>query len=139
MKTSRAIVGILVTPLVAPLVFYLISIVVAAMTQGEGHPIPIQIAYLYGAPIAYSVAIFLGLPTLVLMRRFHLNTLRHAVIAGIGLGWLPFVVPLLIPSDFRAGYTMGDYLSALMQSFLIYGTCGMASAVSFWCMTSKAR
>jgi hypothetical protein len=68
MKTSRVIVGILVAPLVAPLVFYLISMFVTAMTPGEGDPIPIQIAYLYGAPIAYSVAIVLGLPTLAQVR-----------------------------------------------------------------------
>lgn len=103
MKTSRVIVGILVAPLVAPLVFYLISIVVTAMTQGGSGPIPINMAYLYGAPIAYLVAIFLGLPTLALMRRFHRNSLGYAAIAGIGLGWLPFLAPLLIPSDFRVG------------------------------------
>ena len=66
MKTSKVIVGLLVAPLVAPLVFYLISVVMTAMTQGEGGPIPIQMAYLYGAPIAYLIAIFLGLPTLAL-------------------------------------------------------------------------
>jgi hypothetical protein len=137
MKGSRVIVGIVVAPLLAPLVFYLISLVMTAVTRGEGDPIPIQIAYLYGAPIAYLVAIVLGLPTVVLMRRFHLTSLRHAAIAGIGLGWFPFLVPLLIPSEFRVGYTISDYLLALMQSLLVYGTCGMVSAVSFWYMTSK--
>jgi len=95
-------------------------------------------AYLYGAPIAYLIAIFLGLPTLALMRRYDLKSLVHAAIAGIALGWLPFVVPLLIPSNFRVGYTIGDYFSALMQSLFVYGTCGMVSAVAFWCMTSIA-
>ncbi len=137
MKT-RIIVGIIVAPLLAPLVFYLISRVVTAVTQGEGDPITIQIAYLYGAPIAYLVAIVLGLPTLVLMRRLHLLRLHHAVVAGIVLGWLPFLVPLLVPSEFRLEYTIGDYLSALMQSLVVYGTCGMVSAVAFWCVTSMA-
>jgi hypothetical protein len=71
-----------------------------------------------------------------LMRRFHLNGLGHAAIAGIGLGWFPFLVPLLIPSDFRAGYTINDYLLALAQSFVVYGTCGMVSAVAFWLVVS---
>jgi hypothetical protein len=138
MKASRIILGMVVAPLLAPLVFYLISIVVTATTQGEGGPIPIQMAYLYGAPIAYVVAIFLGLPTLALMHRYDLKSLVHAAIAGIALGWLPFVVPLLIPSNFRVGYTIGNYFSALMQSLFVYGTCGMVSAVAFWCMTSIA-
>ena len=136
MKTSKVIVGLLVAPLVAPLVFYLISVVMTALTQGEGGPIPIQMAYLYGAPIAYLVAILLGLPTLAFMRRLHLTDLRHAVIAGIGLGWVPFLVPLLIPSEFRVGYTMNDYLLAVAQSFVVYGTCGMLSAVAFWWLAS---
>ena len=138
MKGSKVVGGFVVAPLLAPLVFYLISIAVTALTRAEGDPIPIKIAYLYGAPIAYLVAVVLGLPTLVVMRRLHLTGLRHAVIAGIGLGWFPFLVPLLIPSEFRVGYTIGDYLSALMQSLLLYGTCGMVSAVAFWCMTSAA-
>ena len=136
MKTTRVIVGLLVAPLVAPLVFYLISVVMTAITPGEGGPIPFQMAYLYGAPIAYLVAILLGLPTLVLMRRLKFTALRHAIIAGIALGWMPFLVPLLIPSEFRVGYTISDYVLAVAQSFLVYGTCGMASAVSFWCVAS---
>jgi len=136
MKISRVIVGILVAPLVAPLVFYVISLVVTAMTQGEGGPIPLQMAYLYGAPIAYLVAIVLGLPTLAMMRRFQLTSLGAAATAGLFLGWLPFVVLLLIPSNFRQGYTVNDYVLALAQSFVVYGTCGIVSAVAFWWVVS---
>ena len=70
------------------------------------------------------------------MRRLHLTDLRHAVIAGIGLGWFPFLVPLLIPSEFRVGYTIKDYLLAVAQSFVVYGTCGMLSAAAFWWVAS---
>ena len=136
MKTSRVIVGLFVAPLLTPLVFYVISVVGTAMTQGEGGPIPIDIAYLYGAPIAYLVAIVLGLPTLAMMRRFHRTSLADAAIAGLFLGWLPFVVPLLIPSEFRRGYTINDYVLALAQSFVVYGTCGIVSAVAFWWVVS---
>jgi hypothetical protein len=136
MKTTRIIVGLFVAPLLAPLVFYIISVVGTAMTQGEGSPIPIEIAYLYGAPIAYLVAIVLGLPTLAMMRRFHRTSLADAAIAGLLLGWLPFVVPLVIPSEFRRGYTINDYAFAFAQSFIVYGTCGIVSAVAFWWMVS---
>lgn len=139
MQISRVIVGFLVAPLLAPLVFYLISVVGTAVVQGEGGPIPIDVAYVYGAPIAYLVAIVLGLPTLAIMRRFHRTSLSDAAIAGLLLGWLPFVVPLLIPSEFRRGYTINDYVLALAQSFVVYGMCGIVSAVAFWWAVSTPR
>ena len=136
MKTSSVVLGLFVAPILAPLVFYVSSFVGTAVTQGDGGPIPIDIAYLYGAPIAYLIAIVLGLPTLALMRRLHRTSLSDAAVAGLLLGWFPFVVPLLIPSDFRQGYVVNDYVLALAQSFIVYGTCGMVSAVGFWWVVS---
>ena len=116
MKISRVVLGLFVAPLLAPLVFYVISFLGTAVTQGDGGSIPINIAYLYGAPIAYLIAIVLGLPMLALMQRLHRTSLADAAIAGLLLGWFPFVVPLLIPSDFRQEYTVSDYVLALAQS-----------------------
>lgn len=142
---GKFLLGFLLAPLVAPIVFTVIILIVAKYS-GLGVDTKCSlgniwycldgfiIVFCLGAPIAYIVAILLGLPAYYFFyRKKWINSFNVIIGSGI-VAILPLLIayiPALLQNN---GEEMG---TIVFLTFLLIFICGISVGIVFWLITHK--
>lgn len=127
---KRIILGFIVAPLMTPLIIWL-SILIRQMLSRSlslfdtiNHFFAVFLIYL---PFAYLIALVLGLPALIFLRRVRRESLLSFAIGGVIVG---------VASRFiLAPFMFTDWKN--MEENLLLAFCGLCSAVAFWLVANR--
>lgn len=111
-------IGFLLAPLAACMIFWLISSFLMAFVVDVGE-MGILNGILFLLPFAYGSALLLGVPAHLALRRGGMTSLRHYVLSGIAIGLAPGMVlatvaPITVAvSAWIPGFVLGAFAGTL--------------------------
>jgi hypothetical protein len=121
---KRTIAAFFVAPFAASLAIWLLMFVVGGWAASFWLP--------FMVPIAYCVAVVLGVPAHVLLKRYGWTRLWQYALAGLSIGLAPLLVIAVMPQF------QGKRGVALL--FLIFGAAlGPIGAAVFWSIAVRSR
>ncbi len=135
--SKRQLIGLLVAPLFAPMVFFIIVYILATwptpFSTDHGNPFDaFLIVMAIGTPISYLVAIFLGIPILKIAEKFNQINFNSIVLGG----GVVAILPLLITEILNG--TLFDN-PAVFNIYLLLFVCGVPVGIIFWFVSVRSN
>lgn len=131
MLTKRHLLGIIIAPIAAPLVFAFFLSMPAPMDSHGDTFDSLMILMAFGVPIAYLVTIFFGLPIFMIFERFGWMNFWSVSLGG----GIVAVVPL-----FMLYLLNGEIFSFSSNDAEVYGVifvCGLIVGIIFWFLSIR--
>ena len=132
--SKRQLIGLLISPLFAPVVYYIIlSWPVPFSTEYGNSFDTFFIIVLIGTPISYLVAIFLGIPILKIVEKFSKINFISIMLGGGVVAILPILVSEIINGTFF------NYSANKFSSYVTYFVCGVVVGIVFWFVSVRSN
>ena len=136
--SKRQLIGLLVAPLFAPIVFYIIVYIIGMwlipFSTDHGNPFDaFFIVMAIGTPISYLVAIFVGIPILKIAEKFNQINFNSIVLGGGVVAILPILIIEILNG------TLFDYSANKFITYLFFFVCGVPIGIIFWFVSVRSN
>ena len=138
---KRQLIGLLVAPLFAPMVFFIIMYIIGTwptpFSPDHGNPLAFLSGFFFvtmiGAPISYLFVIFFGIPILKIAERFNKINFSSIVLGG----GVAAILPILIIEILYG--TLFDCSADALIIYLSFFVCGVAVGIIFWFVSVRSN